>query len=80
MRRIEERISIFNSDDMTNLNVDIKKYQSISNEVILRFLESNKEIFRVDEAVELSLELKNIQTIYIKIFEFNTETYYKKTL
>jgi len=24
--------------------------------------------------------LKNIQTLYVKIFEFNTETYYKKTL
>ena len=26
------------------------------------------------------MELKNVQTLYIKIFEFNTETYYKKTL
>jgi hypothetical protein len=30
--------------------------------------------------VELKLEIKNVQTLYIKIFEFNTETYYKKTL
>lgn len=30
--------------------------------------------------MKLSLELKNIQTLYVKIFEFNTETYYKKTL
>ena len=28
----------------------------------------------------LKLEIKNVQTLYIKIFEFNTETYYKKTL
>lgn len=26
------------------------------------------------------MELKNIQTLYVKCFEFNTETYYKKTL
>ena len=68
------------SDDMTHLNVDLKKYQSISSEVIVRFLESNKECFTVDEEVHLCLELKNVQTLYIKIFEFNTETYYKKTL
>ena len=30
--------------------------------------------------MKLKLELKNVQTLYIKIFEFNTETYYKKTL
>jgi len=46
----------------------------------VRFLESNAESFKVEEEVSLTLELKNVQTIYIKIFEFNTETYYKKTL
>jgi hypothetical protein len=80
LKNIEERVQIYKSDDMTNLNVDLKKYQSISSEVIIRFLESNKESFMVDEEVHLSLELKNVQTLYIKIFEFNTETYYKKTL
>jgi len=43
-------------------------------------LESNPEQFRVEDEVKLTLELKNVQTLYIKIFEFNTETYYKKTL
>ncbi len=34
----------------------------------------------VDEEVKLSVEIKNVQTMFVKIFEFNTETYYKKTL
>jgi hypothetical protein len=34
----------------------------------------------VDEAVTISLELKNVPELVIKVFEFNTETYYKKTL
>lgn len=46
----------------------------------LRFLESNKELFKVDEEVKITVEIKNIQTLYVKCFEFNTETYYKKTL
>ena len=45
---------------MTNLDIDPSKYQAISQEVILRFLESNKEQFRVDEEVSLNLELKNV--------------------
>jgi len=80
LKGIEERVQVYKSDDMTNLNVDLKKYQSISSEVVIRFLESNKETFLVEEEVLLTLELKNVQTLYIKIFEFNTETYYKKTL
>jgi hypothetical protein len=48
--------------------------------VIIRFLENNQELFRVEDEVQLKLEIKNVQTLYIKIFEFNTETYYKKTL
>lgn len=43
-------------------------------------MESNKELYGVEEEVELLVEHKNIQTLYAKIFEFNTETYYKKTL
>lgn len=46
----------------------------------MRFLESNREQFKVDEEVSLAIELKNINTLYVKIFEFNTETYYKKNL
>jgi len=48
--------------------------------VSLKFPSSNKEIFKVNEEVQLKLVIKNVQTLYIKLFEFNTETYYKKKL
>lgn len=65
---------------MTNLDVDIRKYQEISQEVIINFIESNRENFKVEEETVLQVEIKNVPTLYAKIFEFNTETYYKKTL
>ena len=34
----------------------------------------------MEEGVTLRVELKNIEKLEIKIFEFNTETYYKKNL
>ena len=34
----------------------------------------------MNEPVQLTLELKNISKLTIKVFEFNTETYYKKNL
>lgn len=38
----------------------LRKYQAVASETIIRFLESNAEIFKVDEEVKLLLELKNV--------------------
>lgn len=48
--------------------------------VILQFTETNKDKFTVEESVKITLELKNIPELVIKVFEFNTETYYRKTM
>lgn len=88
LKNIEERVAIYSveaGEGLTKIQTEasgdlLKKYQAISSETIVRFLESNAEQFKVDEEVVLTLELKNVQTLYLKIFEFNTETYYKKTL
>ena len=34
----------------------------------------------MDEEVILELNIKNIPELVVKVFEFNTETYYKKNL
>ena len=36
----------------------------------------NKENFSINEDVELTLDIKNINTLYVKIYEINTENYY----
>lgn len=48
--------------------------------VSLTFLPHNKEKFRIDEPVELFIKVKNVKTLHCKVFEFNTLTYYRKTL
>ena len=57
-----------------------EEFKRIQDEVILRFKDTNKELFLINESVELSMEIKNVQELTIRVFEFNTETYYKKTL
>jgi hypothetical protein len=44
----------------------------------VKLTEDNKETFTVEEGVSLRVQLKNIEKLEIKIFEFNTETYYRK--
>ena len=56
-----------------------EEYKNKFNEVIIRFSEANKDKFSADESVKIKLELKNIPELVIKVFEFNTETYFRKT-
>jgi hypothetical protein len=63
-----------------NTSISADQFKRICDEVSLTFLPNNKDKFRVDELVELHLEIKNVQTLHCKVFEFNTLTYYRKTL
>ena len=56
------------------------EYKRIQDEVILKFKDTNRELFKIEEPVTLKLDVKNVRELVIKVFEFNTETYYKKTL
>ena len=48
--------------------------------VALEFRPENKEKFKPHELVQLSVDVKNVETIHVRVFEFNTETYYRKNL
>lgn len=43
-------------------------------------MDFNASTFKREERVKLSLMLKNVPTLYVKIFEFNSENYYRKNL
>ena len=45
-------------------------------ETILTICDFNKETFNINDNVELVLEIKNIQNLYVYIYEINTENYY----
>jgi len=45
-------------------------------ETKLTICDFNKELFNINDDVELILEIKNVQTLYINIYEINTENYY----
>lgn len=69
-------------DGMKSLGdeISLDYFKQIADKVILAFDESNKEVFDIPEEVVLKVTLKNIQQLHVKVFEFNTETYYKKNL
>lgn len=85
VERIEDLVRVYQSTTglkglKLNKPMSSEEYQRINDEVSLKFLPENKDKFRIEESVELYLEIKNIQTVHCKVFEFNTLTYYRKTL
>jgi hypothetical protein len=53
-------------------------FKEVNDETTLSFLSDNKERFKVEEIVKLRIEIKNLKTVFCKIFEFNAETFYRK--
>ncbi len=54
------------------------KYQLLKERIDLDFLPTNKKYYEANEEVKLTLRVKNIETLIIKIYEINTENYYRQ--
>ncbi len=52
--------------------------EEVQNEVVLKLCEHNPGLFLPEDEVVLDVEVKNIQQLFIKVFEINTENYYRK--
>lgn len=54
------------------------KYQAIKDRIDLDFDAANAKYFEADEAVALDVWVKNVETLLVKVFEINTENYYRQ--
>ncbi len=55
-----------------------ESYKALVERIDLDFASTNQTLFRPDDAVELKLFTKHIDKLIVKIFEVNTENYYRK--
>ena len=67
-------------DGLESLDGDVSpdEFKKICSEVNLTFADNNEEIFAINDEVSLRVTIKNVKQLTVKIFEFNTETYYMK--
>ncbi len=57
------------------------KYQQLKERVDLDFAYTNKTQFAAgDEPVSLDLHVKNVKTLIVKVFEINTQNFYRSTM
>ncbi|MCQ2815850.1 MAG: hypothetical protein MJ252_01160 [archaeon] len=79
----------FNSSYLSHIYGKIKFYSGkeadslmpeeiaeLNKKIKLKILPTNKKKFEVDEEIKLKLQIKNIQTLMVNIYEINTENYY----
>lgn len=52
------------------------RYQALKDRVDIDFDAANQSIFRVDDQVRLGLHIKNVETLFIKVYEINALNYY----
>jgi hypothetical protein len=55
---------------------DPARYQALKDRVQLSFPPHNRSVYRAEEAVSLDLDVKNVETLVVKVFEINTLNYY----
>jgi hypothetical protein len=55
-------------------------YQQIKDRIDLDFAATNKTEFAADAIVSLDLDIKNVDTLIVKVFEVNTQNYYREKL
>ena len=54
-----------------------EQFKALKDRVDLDFMPSNATVFEADSEVGLDVAIKNVQTLFIKIFEINTKSHYR---
>lgn len=54
--------------------------QALKERVDLNFAPTNRDQFQTDEPVAIELDVKNVRTLIVKVFELNTRNYYTRNL
>lgn len=83
LKSIEKQMLVLKSDKgMLEIERDVSPeyFKQIADQVFIKFKPSTKDQFKVADPVVLHLQVKNVPELRVQVFQFNTETYYKKTM
>jgi hypothetical protein len=73
-------IKLLNGEEISHETVDMAKFDDLGNKVLINILESNPTTFKMDDSIKILCDLKNTPTVYIKVYEFNAENYYRSRM
>jgi len=76
LKRFRDEVTLLTGKQLTVPNTDPEWVQSLTEKSSLDLLPHNKERFDVEESVTLSVRLKNVPRLMVRIYEINVENYY----
>ena len=78
IKKFYSRMKFYSGDEepMKDKILSPQEISDLMKEIKLAICDFNKEKFNINEDIELTLEIKNIQTLFVNIYEINTENYY----
>jgi len=56
-----------------------EQLQALKDRIDIDFAYTNKNLYKPEDAVSLDLDVKNVPTLIVKVFEINTPTFYQTT-
>ena len=54
------------------------QYQALRDRVDIDFAATNPDVFRASDAVQLDVDVKNVDKLIVKVYEINTRNYYQQ--
>ncbi|MEM7316862.1 MAG: hypothetical protein AAF497_27335, partial [Planctomycetota bacterium] len=54
------------------------QYQALRDRVDIDFAPTNPDVFRSNDAVQLDVDVKNVDKLIVKVYEINTQNYYQQ--
>ena len=78
IKKFYSKMKFYSGDEepMKDKILSAQEISDLMKEIKLAICDYNKEKFDINEDIELTLEIKNIQTLFVNIYEINTENYY----
>ena len=80
LKNLVDEMMVLTGQKIDTKRLDTDQIEFLSKETRILFCEHNKERFSLSEEPSLFVELKNVPTLIMKIYEINAQNYYKKNL
>ena len=79
-KKMVNMIKFLNGEEISHESMTSGDYDKLGTEVMIDILQSNPKSYKVNDKIKILCDLKNTPTVYIKIYEFNAENYYRNKL
>ena len=78
LRNFKAKFDYLNNKKLDDDHYALSAVRDLASKTYINICHYNKKTFKIDEEVKLDLDIKNIQKLLIKIFEINTDNYYRQ--